>query len=59
MLFPQALWLIWLQRNNVIFYNGSFDLKVTGYYVKKGVEFFAIVPENPKKPRRVLKGVLD
>ena len=57
MLFPQALWLIWLQRNKVIFCNGSFDPKVASYYVKKGAEFFAIVLENPKKPRRVLARV--
>ena len=41
----------------MIFYNGSFDLKVASYCVKKCVEFFAIVPENPKKPRRVLARV--
>ena len=54
MLFPQALWLIWLQRNKVIFRDGSFDPNVIAHSVKKGAEFFAIVPKNPKKPRRVL-----
>ena len=57
MLFPQALWLIWLQRNKVIFCDGSFNLKVVGHCVKKGVEFCAIVLEKPKKPRRVLARV--
>ena len=58
MLFPQALWLIWLQRNKVIFCDGSFDPNVAGHhYVRKGAEFFAIVLENPKKPRKVLAQV--
>ena len=38
----------------MIFCDGSFDPKVVGQCVKKGVEFFAIVPKNPIKPRRVL-----
>ena len=41
----------------MILCDGSFDPKVAGQCVKKGAEFFAIVPENPNKPRRVLAWV--
>ena len=57
MLFPQAFWLIWLQRNKIVFYDGRFNPNVTTHCVKKGDEFFVIVPENPKKPRSVLAQV--
>ena len=46
-----------LQRNKVIFCDGSFDPKVAGHCVKKGAKFCAIVLEKPKKPRRVLARV--
>ena len=57
MLFPQPLWLIWLQRNKVIFRNGNFDVNLAGHCIKKGAEFFAIMPKNPIKPNRVLTRV--
>ena len=41
----------------MIFYDGSFDPKVASQCVKKGVEFCAIVLENPNKSRRVLARV--
>ncbi|KAL0014884.1 hypothetical protein SO802_001953 [Lithocarpus litseifolius] len=51
----------WLKSNcssaQVIFYDGSFNPKFAGHCLKKGVEFFAIVPENPNKLRRVLARV--
>ena len=52
-LFPQAIWLIWLQRNKIIFQSRRVDPNTYAHCIKKGAEFFDIVPNSPKKPRRI------
>ena len=53
MLFPHVICLIWLQRNKIIFQSGKVDPNTYAHYIKKGAEFFAIVPNSLKKPRRI------
>nr|POF23069.1 putative ribonuclease h protein [Quercus suber] len=53
-LFPQAVWTLWLHRNKVIFQTGKIEEGTSACCVKKGVEFYAIVPNGPNKPRRTL-----
>ena len=52
-LFPQAIWTIWLHRNKAIFQTGRVEEGTSTLCLKKGVEFYAIVPNEPNKPSRV------
>ena len=48
-LFPQAIWVIWLQRNKAIFQTGRVVEGTSSLCIKKGVEYYAIVPNEPNK----------
>ena len=52
-LFPQAIWAIWLQRNKALFQTGRVVEGTSSLCLKKGLEYFAIVPNEPNKPGRV------
>ena len=52
-LFPQAIWVIWLQRNKAIFQTGRVVEGTSSLCIKKGVEYYAIVPNEPNKLCRV------
>ena len=41
-LFPMGLWLLWLQRNALIFRTGVVEPNLVGACVKKGAELFAL-----------------
>nr|POE48311.1 putative ribonuclease h protein [Quercus suber] len=51
-LFPQVVWTLWLHRNKAIFQTGKIEVGTSACCVKKGMEFYAIVPNGPNKPRR-------
>lgn len=51
-IFPQAVWQIWLHRNNFIFKTGRINDSIHVQCIKKGVEFYAIIPGNTIKPPR-------
>ena len=51
-LFPQVVWMLWLYRNKAIFQTEKIEVGTNACYIKKGVEFYAIVPNGPNKPRR-------
>ena len=44
---------IWLHRNKAIFKTGKIEEGMSAFCVKKGVEFYAIFPNGPNKPRRM------
>ena len=44
---------IWLHRNKAIFQTGKIEEGMSAFCVKKGVEFYAIFPNGPNKPRRM------
>ena len=51
-LFPFAVWQLWLHRNGFIFSTGVIDMKFILLCVGKSTEFSAIVPNlQPKPPR--------
>ena len=49
---PKAIWLIWLQRNKFTFQSRKIDPNTYSHCIKKGAEFFAIVPDDSNKPNR-------
>ena len=51
-LFPQVVWTLWLHGNKATFQIGKIEVGTSACYVKKGVEFYAIVPNSPNKPRQ-------
>nr|POE76510.1 putative ribonuclease h protein [Quercus suber] len=51
-LFPQVVWTLWLHWNKAIFQTGKIEVGTSACCVKKGVEFYAIVPNGPNKPRQ-------
>ena len=51
--FPQAVWTTWLHRNKAIFQTGKIEEGTSACCVKKGMEFYAIFPNGPNKPRRM------
>ena len=53
-LFPQTLWNIWLQWNKAIFQDRNVERGLSAHCIKKSVEFYAIMPNNPTKPSRIL-----
>ncbi|KAK9983154.1 hypothetical protein SO802_032679 [Lithocarpus litseifolius] len=52
-LFPQALWIIWLQRNKAIFQERKVDSGLSALCIKRSAEFYALVPNSPNKPSRI------
>ena len=51
--FPQAVWLPWLHKNEFIFQSKRIDQGLYDQCIKRGAEFFAIVPENSNKPSKM------
>ena len=51
-IFPQAVWIIWLHRNNYVFRNKRINESIHLQCIKKGVEFYAIVPDTSNRPPR-------
>uniref|UniRef100_A0A7N2L285 Uncharacterized protein n=1 Tax=Quercus lobata TaxID=97700 RepID=A0A7N2L285_QUELO len=53
LVFPQAIWLIWLEINKFVFQTGRINPSTCSHCIKKGAEFYAIVPNNPSKSNRI------
>ena len=52
-LFPQVVWTLWLYRNKAIFQTKKIEVGTSACCIKKEVEFYAIVPNGPNKPRQM------
>ena len=51
-LFPQDIWLIWLNINKFLFQIEKAKNNIHSHFIKKGAEFYAIVASSFNKPPR-------
>ena len=52
-MFSQAIWQIWLHRNRFIYKTGRKEHNIHVQSIKRGAEFFALIPDYSNKLPRV------